>query len=194
MASSKHQDDLLDHEYDGIREYDNPTPGWWNWLFFLTFVFSIGYFIHYHLGDGVSVEEAYAMEMKQAREAAEKRALAEGEITEETIQAAMSSESAVAAGKEKFVQNCAACHGQQGEGQIGPNLTDAYWIHGDGSLMSIKDLVANGVAEKGMPAWEKQLTREELVRVVAYVGTLRGKNIPGKEPQGDKVGEMAQAE
>ena len=190
----KREDPLLDHEYDGIREYDNPTPAWWNWIFFGSFVFSVFYFIHYHMGDGVSVAETYAMEM----EVQEKLLAAEAEkaaknVSEDSLKTLMADTGAVKFGEEKYVALCAACHGKQGEGLIGPNLTDQFFIHGDGSLMAIRNVVTNGVIEKGMVAWGKTMPPAELNKVVAYLGTLRGKNVKGKEPQGDKY-ELAVAE
>jgi cytochrome c oxidase cbb3-type subunit 3 len=52
-------DPLTDHEYDGIREYDNPTPGWWKMLFLLTFIFSLAYILVFHIGIGPSVHDGY---------------------------------------------------------------------------------------------------------------------------------------
>lgn len=183
----KEQDELLNHEYDGIREYDNPTPAWWNWIFFGSFVFAVGYFIHFHMGHGVSIEQAYAMEMEviEAQRAEEALAAAKN-VSEDKLAELMADATAVESGHGEFAAKCAACHGKQGEGLIGPNLTDAFWLHGDGSLMAIRDVVYNGVVEKGMVAWGKSMPPDQLNQVVAYVGTLRGKNIPGKAPQGDK--------
>ncbi|MCB9646552.1 MAG: c-type cytochrome [Deltaproteobacteria bacterium] len=178
---------MLNHEYDGIREYDNPIPAWWNWIFLGSFVFSVFYFVHYHMGNGVSVKDAYAVEMEAIEKVRAEEALAAAKnVSEEKLAGLMADPAAVAAGEAKFKTVCVACHGQKGEGLIGPNLTDAYWLHGDGSLMAIRDVVINGVVEKGMVAWGKTMPPDELNKVVAYVGTLRGKNEPGKEPQGEK--------
>ena len=70
---------------------------------------------------------------------------------------------------------------------IGPNLTDNAWIHGAGKLTDIYGVVDGGVAAKGMPAWGRQLTPIELRKVVAFVGTLRGTNVPGKAAEGTPV-------
>jgi len=86
-----------------------------------------------------------------------------------------------------FTTRCKPCHAEHGEGLIGPNLTDGSWIHGKGSLMDIYGVVATGVQVKGMPAWEKLLTPIELQKVVALVGSLRGKNLPGKAAEGTLV-------
>lgn len=181
------QDDLLDHEYDGIREYDNPTPAWWNWMWFGSFVFSVFYFFHYHMGQGVSVEEAYIAEMKTVeadRAAAAEEALKN--ISEGSLAELMSNATVVTKGEEVYKSNCVACHGAKGEGGIGPNLTDAFWIHGDGSLRGIHKVVYEGVVSKGMVAWSKVLPPDVLNSVVVYVGTLRGQKVPGKAPEGDE--------
>ena len=54
-----HEAPKTDHNYDGIEEYDNPLPGWWKWLFWLTIFFSVPYFFWYHIGEGSSLQEEY---------------------------------------------------------------------------------------------------------------------------------------
>jgi len=187
--SSKPTDELLDHNYDGIREFDNPIPAWWNWIFIGSIVFSMVYFFHYHIGGtGQSAVAAYEADMEKYREKMAKRAEAvASQLSEEKLLSAMHEPAMVEAGKVKFAETCAACHGQRGEGLIGPNLTDSFWIHSDGSLMSIRKVVAEGVAEKGMPPWDKSLSAEQINQVVAFLGTLRGTNVEGKAPEGDEV-------
>jgi cytochrome c oxidase cbb3-type subunit 3 len=92
----------------------------------------------------------------------------------------------VADAKALYEERCASCHADGGRGLIGPNLTDGYWLHGKGSMLDIYDVVANGVPAKGMPAWSKQLSAIEVSKLVAYVGTLKNTNVPGKEPQGTR--------
>jgi len=59
---------ILDHEYDGIREYDNPLPRWWVWMWAGSFFFSVGYFFHYHVShNGTSVADGYLQDMAEAR-------------------------------------------------------------------------------------------------------------------------------
>lgn len=193
--STKPTDELLDHEYDGIREFDNPIPAWWTWMWIGSFVFSIVYVFHFHvLETGTGVFASYEAEMEQYRRVeAERRALALKNVNEELLSSVMADPTAVSAGAEKFATLCASCHGKSGEGLVGPNLTDNFWLHTDGSLMAIRRVIANGVPEKGMPAWEKMMSAEDLANLVAYLGTLRGTNVPGKEPQGEEVeGELAQ--
>ncbi|MEL6189370.1 MAG: cbb3-type cytochrome c oxidase N-terminal domain-containing protein [Myxococcota bacterium] len=187
--STKPTDELLDHEYDGIREFDNPIPAWWTWMWIASIVFSAVYFVHYHVTEtGTGVFAAYEAEMEDYRAVeAERRLLALKNVNEDFLTTVMKDEAAVKAGAEKFATLCASCHGKAGEGLVGPNLTDDFWLHTDGSLMSIRKVVADGVPEKGMPAWEKMMSGEELASVVAFLGTLRGTNVPGKEPQGENV-------
>ncbi len=175
---------LLEHEYDGIREYDNPLPRWWVWMFAGSFLFSIGYFFHYHIShNGTSIAESYEQDMREARELEAKQSLSqpvtEESLTKLTLDSALMTDAGVL-----FVARCAPCHGEHAQGIIGPNLTDGSWIHGHGSLTDIYGVVEGGVAAKGMPAWGRLLTPVELRKVVAYVGTQRDKNVPGKPPEG----------
>lgn len=180
-------DQLLDHEYDGIREYDNPLPRWWKTIFWGSFVFSIGYFFHYHLsGNGQSVAAAYEAEMREAREAEAKANLAQP-VSEESLGKLMADPALMTDAKALFTQKCAACHGDKAQGLIGPNLTDNAWIHGQGTLTDIFGVVNEGVLAKGMPAWGRQLSPIEVRKLVAFVGTQRGKAVPGKAPEGNVV-------
>lgn len=170
---------LLNHEYDGIQEFDNPMPRWWVWLFWGSFYFSLGYFIHYHMtGNGESVASSYDTDLALAREKEALQAMGGG-VTEDSLSKLMTNQAMMTDASKLFVQRCAQCHGNQGEGLIGPNLTDNYWLHGDASLMSIFEVISEGVQSKGMPPWKKQLRPIELSKVAAYVGALRGTNVPG---------------
>jgi len=175
---------ILEHEYDGIREYDNPLPRWWLWMWAGSFVFSLGYFFHYHVShNGTSVADGYEQDMAEAREAEAKQSLAEP-VNEESLGKLMANPALMSDAKALFGLRCTPCHGANAQGVIGPNLTDNSWIHGAGKLTDIYGVVEGGVAAKGMPAWGRQLTPIELRKVVAYVGTLRGSNVPGKAPEG----------
>ena len=176
--------ELLEHEYDGIREYDNPLPGWWVWMFAGSFVFSIGYFFHYHVShNGASIAESYEQDMRESRELEAKQSLSQP-ITEDSLSKLTLDAASMTDAQALFVTRCAPCHGAQGQGLIGPNLTDGSWIHGHGSLTDIYAVVESGVAAKGMPAWGRLLTPVELRKVVAFVGTQRNKNLPGKAAEG----------
>jgi cytochrome c oxidase cbb3-type subunit 3 len=180
-------DQLLDHEYDGIREYDNPLPLWWKAIFWGSFVFSLGYFFHYHLsGNGQSVAAAYEADMREAREAEAKANLAQP-VSEESLGKLMADAGLMSDAKALFVAKCAACHGDKAQGLIGPNLTDNAWIHGAGTLKDIFGVINEGVLAKGMPAWGRQLSPIEVRKLAAFVGTQRGKAVPGKPPEGVAV-------
>ncbi len=178
---------LLDHEYDGIREFDNPLPGWWVLIFWGTFFFALGYVFHFHLsGNGVSVAEAYEKDMAEARAEQAKRSLGE-KVSEEALAKLMADTALMGDAHKLFLLRCTPCHGERGQGAIGPNLTDGYWIHGTGTLMDIFHTVSEGVPEKGMPPWKMQLSSIELRELAGFVGSLRGQNQPGKAPEGTLV-------
>ncbi|MEM1022926.1 MAG: cbb3-type cytochrome c oxidase N-terminal domain-containing protein [Myxococcota bacterium] len=187
MSSKKH-DELLDHEYDGIREFDNPIPMWWWGIWWGTMAFSVVYFSWYHVMGGTGVVASYEAEMEDWRKIQTERALAAAkDVSEDKLLANMKVDVEVAKGETKFQEVCAACHGSKGEGLVGPNLTDSHWLHADGSLMSIRQVIVDGVPEKGMPPWGKILTPDEMIDVVSFIGTLRWTHVEGKEPQGEEI-------
>ncbi len=180
---------LMDHEYDGILEYDNPMPGWWKNIFLGSVLFSLGYVFWYHVsGRGPSVAEEYAADVAVANAIAAEQAMKE-EVSEASLEKLMNDSAMMQSAAQLFDQKCKQCHADKGQGNIGPNLTDNYWIHGKGKLMDIYKTVSEGVLVKGMPAWSKQLPPAQVKQLAAYVGTLRGKNIPGKAPEGTPLAE-----
>jgi len=182
--SRTERDRLLGHEYDGIEEYDNPLPGWWVWIFWATIVFSGIYVAVYHIGPGPSVIAQYDEDVRLAAALTAKQAGAAGEVSEDMLAVLQTNPAAMAQAKQIFATRCAACHGDRGQGIIGPNLTDEYWLHG-GRLTEIHRTIREGVPEKGMVPWKEQLQPAELSAVAAFVGTLRGSNPPNpKPPQG----------
>ena len=108
-------------------------------------------------------------------------------LTEAELAGVNTDAALVVAGEAKFRANCVVCHGEKAEGKVGPNLTDKFWLHGNGSLADIYATIAKGVLEKGMPSWALTLQAADLKALTAYVGSLRGRNVPGKEPQGNPV-------
>jgi cytochrome c oxidase cbb3-type subunit 3 len=185
MSKQTEQDRLLDHNYDGIQEYDNPLPRWWLALFWVTIVFAAVYSLYYHFGPGLLSREAYDKDMIAYYEMQANQALAQGEIDEQTLAGAMGNDAMMAGARQLFIAKCAQCHGTLGEGGIGPNLTDQYWLHGN-RLVDIYRTVSEGVPTKGMLSWKKQLRPAELLSLAAYVGTLRGTSPPNsKAPQGE---------
>lgn len=178
------------HVYDEIEELDNSLPKWWLSMFYATIAFSLGYYAYYELGPGPGLVQEYEQE-RAAMEIAALSKPAAAKVESETELRAMVRDAAVtAAGHAVFVGKCASCHGEKGQGIIGPNLTDDYWIHG-GKMTEILTVISAGVAEKGMPPWKPLLTPKELTSVAAYVKSLRGSNPPGaKAPQGQQVAEQ----
>lgn len=176
---------VLEHEYDGIQEYDNPMPRWWLMTFAGTVVFSIIYYFNVGpVGNGKGRIADYEADMKAFAAA---HPAATGGASNETLLALARNPQEIAAGKEIFSKNCAACHGPDGGGLIGPNLTDHFWIHG-GKAENIYLTISRGVLDKGMPPWEKVLKPQEVLRVAAYVLTLQGtKPANPKAAQGDSA-------
>lgn len=180
-------DKVFEHEYDGIREYDNPLPGWWMLLFWATILFSAWYIVYYHMGHGESVEQQYDREMLALYDLQTKQLLKLGPITDTTINGFTAKPDMMASAKALFAQRCAVCHGQFAQGNIGPNLTDDYWLHG-GRPTQIYKTITEGVPAKGMISWKTQLGAGQILALAAYVGTLHGSNPPNpKAPQGDLV-------
>jgi len=178
-ANQEIHDVETDHEYDGIKEFDNPLPRWWLWTFAITVLFSIGYWLVLHNLKSEGSFEIYANEMDELQ-----RRMAAAEVDEPKLLALAKDPAIVAEGRAIYESNCATCHGQRGEGMTGPNLTDGYWIHGNAP----KDLfvsVAAGYPKLGMPAWGLNLGPERIERVIAFVLTIKDTNVPGRPPQGD---------
>src|SRR5690606_4951634 len=84
------------------------------------------------------------------------------------------------------LQNCGMCHGNQGEGLIGPNLTDEFWLHG-GEVGDIFRTIKYAVPEYGMVPWEANLTPAQIAQVSNFILSLEGTNLPsGKAPESEK--------
>lgn len=176
----------IDHEYDGIKELDNPIPIWFNALFYSTVCFGVVYLLIYHVfGWGMSQDQEYNHEVAVAeKQKQEYLAQAANLVDESTV---VVDPSQAPAGKSIFMANCAACHGNSGEGTIGPNLTDRSWLHG-GEIKDIFKTVKYGVPEKGMVPWEQTLTPGQIAEVSNYILTLRDtKPANPKAPEGVEV-------
>ena len=182
---------MLEHAYDGIVELDNPTPPWFMGLFYSTIGFAVIYLLIFHVfGKGNVMEQEYTQEVAIAeKERAAYIKLVAGKINENTVML-LTDRKGVESGKVLFNQYCTACHGQNAEGVVGPNLTDAYWLHG-GSIKAVYHTVTEGIPEKGMISWKKQLNPLQIQQVASYVLSLQGtKPAKAKEPQGEKVESM----
>lgn len=181
---------VLDHEYDGIEELDNPLPRWWLWTFYGAIVYSALYFAwHNILNDGHLAESRYQAQVAAIEATQQKlRAEAEASLDEVALSADLRDDKIAVLGKPIFEAKCASCHGAEGGGLVGPNLTDAYWIHGRGEPIGIYKVIRDGVNAKGMPPWGGLLDEKELMQVSAYVVALKGSSpAQAKAPQGEKV-------
>ncbi len=178
------QDTVLSHEFDGIQEFDNRLPNWWLWIMWGSMVFALLYWITFQtLKLRPLPRQQFEQVMLKAQEEQLARASKAG-ITNETLVMMSQVPTKVAEGRQIFVKYCVACHLDQGQGVVGPNLTDGYWIHGCEPMQMLRT-IRSGVAAKGMPAWMNQLGPTRTQTVLAYVLTLRDTNVPGKEPQGE---------
>jgi len=181
MAEVKRRDAIqgdIVHEYDGIEEADNRLPTWWVAGFIFTIVFGMVYWFVYHeyhlaeLPNARFKDAMAALEIQRAREAGADLSLA------------VKDPALIKAGQGLFAQYCVPCHGEKGQGKIGPNLTDTMYLHG-GSARAIHDTIEKGVGAKGMPSWGPVLGPVAVKQATAFVVSLRGTNVPGREPQGE---------
>ncbi|MBC7510128.1 MAG: c-type cytochrome [Ferruginibacter sp.] len=178
-------DALLDHNYDGIQELDNALPPWWKYGFIITIGFAFVYLLNFHvLGNGKNPTEEYQAEInnaqieKEAYEAKNKDRIDEAHVP-------IADAGGLQNGKVNFLANCVACHGANGEGGVGPNLTDDYWLH-KGSLNEIYNTIKKGYPDKGMQSWATKFNPKEMSQIANFITTLKGtKPANGKAPQGD---------
>ncbi len=179
-------DIMLHHDYDGIRELDNHLPPWWINLFVICIVWSVGYMWYYHWGgSGVNQAEEYKMEVETAKKQIAIALAGKANSVDESNVTALTDGSALGEGELIFKGNCVACHGAKGEGTVGPNFTDEYWLHG-GGIKNVFKTIKYGVPEKGMIAWAAQLKPADMQKVASYILTLQGTNPPSpKAPQGE---------
>lgn len=185
---------LMDHEYDGIREYDNPMPRWWVYLFWATILYSVLYMMNVPgIGIGRGRIANYEREVAAAREQFGDHSAAATEVGSAEVEAVLADAARLEEGRTTFVNTCAPCHKPDGGGSIGPNLTDPYWIHGK-RIDDMVGVVANGVLDKGMPAWSTVLKPGQIAAVIAYITTLEGTRPPdAKGPQGVHADSAASA-
>ena len=170
---------LMDHEYDGIRELDNNLPPWWLWGFYMTIIFAFAYILYYHVFNGNNQETEYKVSMLKAQKEIDAYLKDAAMNVDETNVTVLTEPAGIAAGKQIFEANCTACH-KDGSGDIGPNLTDNFWLYGN-DIKEVFGTVKNGTAN-GMPEHASKLNPVQLQQVASYVLSLKYK--PGKEPQG----------
>lgn len=181
-----HDENIMDHDYDGIKELDNPPPRWIMALFYITIGFSIIYGAYYFwLKQGDHQDAEY---IRKSEKHDQKYQVA-NVSTEDLI--LLTDATAIEEGKVIYNEmNCFACHGMNGEGNaIGPNMTDEFWIHGC-KFQEVFDIIKNGEPAKGMTAFKGQMSDEKIQKVASYVLSLKGTNpANAKAAQGEKCSE-----
>jgi cytochrome c oxidase cbb3-type subunit 3 len=184
---SMEKDMMIEHEFDGIAELDNPTPPWFMYLFYSTIVFAVVYLFAFHIvGNGHIMTNEYSEEIAVADKAHEQYMKKFANSVNENNVKVLTDAKSLEDGSKIYIQNCVACHGDKGQGIVGPNLTDEFWLHG-GTTKEIFHTITEGVPEKGMISWKKSLNPIQVQHVVSYLSTLQGtKPANPKAPQGDK--------
>ncbi|MFN7917314.1 MAG: c-type cytochrome [Vicinamibacterales bacterium] len=181
-------DDRVAHEVDGIKEYDNPMPGWLMAIWWGSLIFSAVYLMYFALSFGETTMDAeYRQDTANAVTSVQAYFDANPLVPPKPAEllAGATNAAVLDAGAARFTRSCSPCHGEQAQGLIGPNLTDDRWIHG-GSVEQIFQTVAKGWPAKGMPPWGRALRPEELAAVVSYVRSLQGSNPPNpRAPEGE---------
>lgn len=182
----KEADVMLDHNYDGIRELDNILPPWWVGMFYGTIIFAVVYIGYFHFSDyGVNQATEYENEVAESKAAVKAYLAKQTDLVDENTVTAVTDENALAMGGTIYINNCAVCHGPEGQGGVGPNFADAYWIHG-GDIKDLFKTIKYGVPEKGMISWKAQLKAGDMQKVASYILSLQGTTPPNpKAPEGE---------
>lgn len=188
---SQEKDVMTDHAYDGIVELDNNLPPWWLYGFYISIVWAFIFFGYYHLFGGPGQEEKYQTEMAQAEKAIEAYKANTADLIDETNVTLLTDATGLENGKAIFDMNCVACHGVDGGGTVGPNLTDDYFLHG-GGIKNVFATIKNGVQGTAMINWKAQLKPKEIQEVASYVVSLQGTTpMNPKEAEGELWQEAA---
>jgi len=178
---------LRRHEFDGISEYDNPTPGWWHAIFIASIIFSFFYFVYY---EG-NRDAATIWSQLDAAQAEETRRIfgALGDLKPDapTLTMLMSDEKMMKVGAGMYQSACAACHAKDGGGINGVNLTDDHYKN----VKTMEDffgVITQGAASGAMPAWRNNFSENERVLLSAYIASLRGtRPATPRQPEGEVI-------
>lgn len=180
-------DSLLNHEYDGIRELDNPTPGWWHAIFIATVLFSAVYYLFWEHSEFAWSEHDIH---KKAQVAEYKRFFGElGDLSPDTPTMTMLMQRAemMAIAESMYITNCAQCHAKDGGGINGVNLTDDHYK----SVKAMPDIftvITQGAGNGAMPAWRTNFSENERVLLAAFVASLRGRSPAApRAPEGEVI-------
>ncbi len=180
--------ELLDHNYDGIQEFDNPTPSWWHVIFAGTMIFSLMYIAVMHLSP---ITKTRYEKLTKTEEAALEKQFGELRnlpFDETKVAKALENEQWVGMGEAIFQERCVLCHdvGGPGKAGLGLNLTDNVYKN----ITSVQEILT--VLDEGigvaMPSQRANLNQTEMALVTAYVVTLRDTNHPnGIAPEGVEI-------
>ena len=164
------------HVYDGIRELDNVAPPWFTYGFIASIIVAIIYLWVYHVSESAPLQiEEYNTEMAKAEAAHNEFLKTQASAVDENTVVYLAEATSIANGKKLFEANCSACHQANGAGSVGPNLTDAYWIHGN-TASDLFKVVKYGVLEKGMTPWADILSPNQIAEVVSFIHSIQGSN------------------
>jgi cytochrome c oxidase cbb3-type subunit 3 len=181
---------LLDHNYDGIEEFDYPLPSWWVWTFNGGIIFAAIYIYFYNYAGAPSLEDEYQAHLTKVEKVQEEQRKLTGNFSIDEYSTWSKSEGATNQAAVVFEENCLSCHEEGGKGDIGPNLTDSFWLNikKEVTPLSLYSFIRVGNEDNGMPGWQDDLTKEELFAAVNYIMGIKNTNIAGgKEPQGEKI-------
>jgi cytochrome c oxidase cbb3-type subunit III len=191
LKSDKTEEELrLDEDYDGIHELDNPTPPWFNFIFYTSIIAAVLYLLNYHVLKIGNLQEAeYTAEVTQSKAEVDAYLKSSGNQVDENNVQYITDTKVLAEAQTMYAEKCAVCHLADGGGVVGPNLTDAYWLHG-GDIQSIFKTIKYGVPAKGMIAWQNTYSGKQMEALASYVKSLQGtKPAVAKEPQGELYNE-----
>lgn len=177
---------LTEHEYDGIREFDNPTPGWWHVIFLATIVFSWFYFMFWEFSPMASSERDVWSQQQVSEYKRIFGKLGDLKNDQATMLKLRGMPDMMAVAQGMFEGNCAQCHAKNGSGINGVNLTDDYYKNVK-QITDIYTVITGGAANGAMPSWRTNFSENERVLLAAYVSTLRGLNLPGRGQDGVKI-------
>ena len=176
----------LNHNYDGVRELDNKTPGWWSFGFYGSILFAAIYLYRVFISGTMpsQVEELKGEYERAEILKSQMLTTAANNVDESTV--SMMDAEGINKGAMTFKANCVVCHGEKGEGNtVGPNLTDQFWIH-KGGIKDIFKTIKYGFPDKGMKSWKDDFSPSQIAELASFVKSLGGTNPPNaKEKQGD---------
>ncbi|WCL50508.1 c-type cytochrome [Leptospira sp. GIMC2001] len=161
-------------EFDGIRQLGNDLPAWYKHIFVYAIFVGIGYAIYFHGFSSWGTEEQYAIQMAEHEE---KYPQANDLVSEDGSNPLRDNAEAIQAGEKYYKAVCAACHGLNAEGVVGPSLVDKEWIHGNTDSIVYNNVmlgiaIENTKLQRGpMPAHEKSLGSEKVYQVMAWLAS-----------------------